>query len=234
MARRYSEPLALDEISVGISACIENIKALTEDADILLSAGRTARALTCFLVADQENGKVSVLYWMPAIDPSDKKQWRVQWNLFRSHQSKAAAASIGAVQPYLACSEIGQFALFANLHVGPAAEEERQRTLYVDFEERNRGWSSPQNTPVDFVKRFRELVRMGLHRRLVEQKRGLYSVKALEIRREVFCPGIHPIGSQGTDPHALAAQLAQEARIRNERFTERLAQESFDVSPICV
>lgn len=234
MARRFSGPLTLDEISVGISACIGNIKALTEDADILLSVDRTARALTCLLVADQENGKVSVLYWMPAIDTSDKKQWQVQWKRFRSHQSKAAAASIGAVQPYLADSEIGQFALYANLHGGPAAEEERQRTLYVDFEERNRGWSSSQNTPVDFVIHFRELVRMGLHRRLVEQKRGLYSVKALEIRREVFWPGIHPVDSQGTDPDAVASQLAQESRVRNERFTARLAQEGFDVSPICV
>jgi AbiV family abortive infection protein len=234
MARRYAGPLSLDEISVGISACIDNIKALTEDADILISTGRAARALNCLLVADQENGKVSVLYWMPAIDPSDKKQWQVQWKWFRSHQSKAAAAFTGAVQPYLADSEIGQFALFANLQVGPAAEEERQRTLYVDFEEGNRGWSSPLNIPAAFVKRFRAIVQESLHRRLVERERGLYSPKALEIRREVFWPGIHPIDSQGTDPHALAAQLAQEARIRNERFTERLAQEGFDVSPICV
>lgn len=234
MARRYTGPLNLDEICAGISTCVDNINVLVNDADILLSADRTARALTCLLVAQQEDGKVSVLYWMPAVDPSDKKQWQMLWKAFRSHHSKATSASISTVQPFLTDSQLSQFLPFASLRVGPAAEDVRQRTLYVDFEESNRSWSSPQNTPVEFVKRFRELVRMGLRRRLVEQKRGLYSVKALAIRREVFSPGIRSIDSPGTNPDTLLALLVQEAGTRNDRFVERLAQEGFDVSPICV
>jgi AbiV family abortive infection protein len=223
MAPKHPGPLTLDEISAGISACIDNIEALVGDADILLTAGRPARALTCLLVADQENGKVSILYCMPAFATNDDKSCRHSWRAFRNHRSKASAAVVGAFQPYLDETRLEGIIQWVYSSVGSAAENERQGTLYVDFDTGHRSWLTPLATSVDFVQNFQVQVRQGLARRLVERERGLYSVRVLEIRREVY--------SQVHTPTSLLDAIQWQTAL-NCQFTKRLAQEGYDVSPI--
>ncbi len=71
MARRQHGPLTIEEISSGLEACIDNVNALVLDAEVLIQAGRSTRALTCLLVAGQELGKLQFLQAMLTIDPDD-------------------------------------------------------------------------------------------------------------------------------------------------------------------
>ena len=61
MARRQHGPLSIEEISLGLEACIGNCEGLVTDAEALIKVGLPIRALTLLLVAGQELGKVIYL-----------------------------------------------------------------------------------------------------------------------------------------------------------------------------
>ena len=132
MARRQHGPLTIEEISKGLGACVDNINALVLDAEALLQADRPARALTCLLVAGQEMGKVQFLQAMLTFESDDLDRWKEIWKAFYNHRSKAAGGLLGLLGPTTPSSVVGPIVVELNAGIGGTAEEERNRTLYVD------------------------------------------------------------------------------------------------------
>lgn len=232
MARRQHGPLSIEEISLGLGACIDNLSALAADAEVLIQAGRPTRALTCLLVAGQEIGKIQLLNAMLTFNNDDSDRWKRIWKSFYSHKDKAAGGLLGLMDPHTSTEEIGHLVVLLNAVIGGTAEEERNRTLYVDFDDRSRSWSSPISGGPELASTLMPLTKQALDRLLSSRKVGLHSPKALTIIREVWAsvPILDtPDPNDPADP-AIAAKYYQESLARNEIIRQRLTAEGFDMS----
>lgn len=232
MARRQHGPLSIEEISQGLEACIDNIEALVGDAEVLLSAGRATRALTCLLVAGQELGKVQILNATLTFDNDNLDRWKRTWNSFYNHKDKAAGGLLGLTDPGTSAEEIGHLSIMLNAVIGGTAEEERNRTLYVDFDDQNRTWLSPMSEKSDMASALLPLTKNTLDRLLGNRKAGLHSPKVLTIIREVYAsePQLDvPDPNEPADP-VRAAEFYQQNLDKVEVIRHRLADEGFDLS----
>ena len=231
MPRRQHGPLTPEQISRGLEACIDNVSALVLDAEVLIQAGRPTRALTCLLVAGQELGKTQYLQAMLTFDVNDSDQWKRIWKAFYNHKSKASGGLLSLMDPNTSASKIGRAAIL-NSAIGGTAEEERNRTLYVDFDDRDRSWSSPIGDESDITASLLQLTKQTLIRLLENRQVGLHSPIALEIIREVFAsnPILDvPDPKAPADP-AVLAKFYQESLARNEIIGQRLRECGFDIA----
>ena len=183
--RKYRGKLSLEQIAEGIVTCLENARALVEDATTLLKAQRYPRALTCLLVADQELGKVHVLLAMARIYPSKQIHWSDKWKSFRSHEIKAAHAVVNTFPDHARTSPDNLLPMVLDSCVKvPTDEELRQASLYVDFSAKDRDWLSPLKITRGMVDtRLKSTVAI-LERLEGFANMGLFSVKALRIQHE--------------------------------------------------
>lgn len=233
MARRQHGPLTIEEISQGLEACIDNVSGLVADADVLIQAGRQTRALTCLLVAGQELGKLQLLQAMLTFDPNDSDRWKRVWKSFYNHKSKAAGGLLSFMDPNTPASEIGRMTILLNAIIGGTAEEERNRTLYVDFDDRERSWSSPISRGATLAADLLTMTQRALARLLSDRNIGLHSVRALQVIREVCAsnpiPDDHMDPNEPADP-AVLAKFYQESLDRNVIIRQRLTDEGFDMT----
>lgn len=230
MARRQHGPLTIEEISKGLGACVDNINALVLDAEALLQADRPARALTCLLVAGQEMGKVQFLQAMLTFESDDLDRWKEIWKAFYNHRSKAAGGLLGLLGPTTPSSVVGPIVVALNAGIGGTAEEERNRTLYVDFEDKDRCWSSPLNDRPNIAPQLLWLTHQALTQLLANREIGLHSPKALTIIREVCVSNPIPDVQETADPAIASAAYYQENLARNEIIRQRLTEEGFDLT----
>ena len=183
--KKYCGALSLEEIAEGIDACLQNARALVKDASVLLRARRYPRALTCLLVANGELGKVDVIGAMARIHPKKQVLWADIWKSFRNHKSKGAHAAMQTVPDQLRISFASVFpAILGAARIASLGEEHRQASLYVDFSESGRRWTSPLNIDRATVKQHLEFTRKVLERLENCQKLGFFSVQALNIQHE--------------------------------------------------
>lgn len=231
MARRQYSPLNIGEISQGIEACIDNFGDLVKDAEVLIQADRPTRALTCLLVAGQELGKILYLNHMLTIKDDDLDGWTRIWRSFYNHKHKAAGGLLGLLDPSTSVEEIGRLGIFFNAVLGGTAEEERNRTLYVDFDNQTRSWLSPLGGKSEMVSALLPLNQKKLEQLLSDRESGLHSPKALVIIREVCVsnPVDAPDPNSPADP-VIAAEYYQELLARNGKIRKRLAEQDFDLS----
>jgi len=183
--KKYRGRLSVEQIAEGITACLQNARALVEDAITLLKAQRAPRALTCLLAADQELGKVHVLLAMARIHPGKQVHWTDKWKSFRSHEIKAAHAVMDTFPNHMRTSPNKILPMALDSFVkAPSDEELRQASLYVDFSVQDGGWLSPLKIGKDMVnKRLKSTVAI-LERLESFANMGLFSVKALRIQHE--------------------------------------------------
>ena len=231
MARRQHGPLTVEEISKGLEACIDNASALVLDAEVLMQAGRPTRALTCLLVTGQELGKILYLQAMLTIGPNDADRWKQIWKAFYNHSSKASGGLLALLDPNTSVSEVGQSA-YLNSMLGGTAEQERNRTLYVDFDDRDRSWSAPIGNGSNMAGPLLHLTQQALAPLLSNRQVGLHSPIALEIIREVFTsnPILDVPDSKAPADPVILAKLLQESLDRNEIIGQRLRERGFDIA----
>lgn len=232
MARRQHGCLTTEEISQGLEACVDNVSALFTDSEVLLQANRPIRALTCLLVAGQELGKIQYLNAMLTIGDGDTDRWRQIWKAFYNHKSKAAGGLLSLMDPKTPASELAQITIALNSGIGGTAEDERNRTLYVDFDDQRRSWTSPLSDGPKMALSLFLLTKPVVDRLLASKESGLHSTKALTIIREVYAsnpiPDI-PEPNEPADPAKLA-KFSQETFARMDIIRQRLAEEGFDLS----
>ena len=189
--KNYSGRLSLEEIAEGIAACLQNARALVKDASVLLRARRHPRALTCLLLANEELGKVDVLGAMARIGPQEQARWADTWKSFRSHKFKEAHAAIQTTPDQLRTSFDSIFsAAPVAFRIASLGEESRQASLYVDFSESGRRWTSPLDIDRATVKRHLAFTRTALKRLEYYHKLGFFSVQALSIQHEEMSAAI--------------------------------------------
>ena len=183
--KKYRGRLSLEQIAEGIGCCLQNGRALVEDAVTLLNAGRSPRALTCLLAADQELGKIHVLLAMARIHPSKQFHWADKWNSFRSHEIKIAHAGMDALPNHARTSPDNILPMALHSHVkAPRHEQLRQASLYVDFSAEDGAWLSPLMITRHTVStRLKSTVAI-LERLEGFAKMGFFSIKALRIQHE--------------------------------------------------
>jgi AbiV family abortive infection protein len=183
------------------------------------------------LVAGQELGKTLYLQAMLTFEASDSDRWKRICKGFYDHNSKASGGLLGLMGPNTSASEIGQAAII-NAAIGGTAEEERNRTLYVDFDDRDRSWLSPIRDGSDMATSLLKLTQQALARLLSNREVGLHSPKALGIIREVYAsnPILDiPDANTPADPATLA-EFYQESLERNEIIRQRLSDEGFNLT----
>ena len=230
MARRQHGPLTIEEISKGLKACIDNVSDLVLDAEVLIQARRSTRALTCLLVAGQELGKIHYLQAMPTFDLDDSARWKQFWSGFYNHKSKAASGLLALLGSSTSAQEVGRLALVLNAGIGGSAEDERNRTLYVDFEDKARLWSSPLPDSSGFTTRLLDLTRRALAHILGDRDAGLQSPKALKIIQDVCASNQILDPGETDDPTAEITEYTRKLFARNEFIRERLTAEGFDLN----
>ena len=229
--------LSPEELSSGISACLDNSLSLYEDAELLLRADRPARALTCLLTSGQEMGKVNVLLSMASISPENESLWAKGWQKFYSHRYKAASGFMG-VFPSMHDPEGTldyEFAIgiqFANQKAGPAAEEWRQESLYVGFLDGTREWASPLTITRQSLNRLKSSTKINLMILLDNRDKGLFSPRALEIRREVFSDLVCRTPPKGEPDFSETVRMVGEARGLYAQYERRLKEEGYDITDV--
>lgn len=189
LCQKYKGHLSIDQIAEGISACIENAAQLYDDGLALLNANRHPRAMSLFISAMEEVGKVSVLCAMSRIPSSNQALWADFWGDFRSHENKGTRAFIhtfpdeGRQYPAL----IG-VAANMQFELAPLGERFRQAGLYVDFLAGDKCWMSPSDVPRTDAESWKRRLETALTRVQQQAELGLFSAKALEIQRDVYGP----------------------------------------------
>jgi AbiV family abortive infection protein len=189
--KKYRGRLSPEQIAEGIAACLQNARALVEDAKVLVRAKRHPRALTCLLAAKQELGKVDVLGAMARIDDQKQEHWADLWKSFHSHVVKGTYAAVQTTPDQLRGSFGSVFAAIpGSFQIASSEEELRQASLYVDFSERRRCWTSPLSTDPAAVEKHLESTQKVLERLEHYQNSGLFSAQALKIQHEELSAAI--------------------------------------------
>jgi len=123
--------LDLNTAAKGLTACYRNANSLLEDARILATHGRYARANTLTVIALEELGKIPDLFDVATNPQNHKHNWREFWKRFISHKPKQAKIiNYGkgtSILPQIPYSDFLPTNLEEKLNVF------KQRTLYVDF-----------------------------------------------------------------------------------------------------
>ena len=229
MARRQHGALNLEEISLGLEACIDNVGGLVGDANLLLDGNRPIRALTCLLVAGQELGKVQNLLHMSTISPEDSDGWKRFWRNFFNHKNKAAGGLLALLDPSTPADEVGRWGILFNSLLGGTAEQERTRTLYVDLDSETRSWVSPMSVTPELAETLLRVTEQAWERLMAARESGLHSLKALTIIQEV-CASVPIVGPDPESPADAveAAEYYEKLLSRNEIIRERRTQNGFD------
>lgn len=184
----YRGPLSIPEIAKGMQACIENARAQYESGKLLLAKDRRGEAISAFLVAQQEAGKVWILRRMALLDEAEDKEWKACWRDFRHHSAKNLSAQqiMAALEYPPEDGSVFWSLLEFDRDNSETLEQARQAALYVDFIGEDREWW----TPDDLTSKIAELAerRTGnlLNHLIAEQEVGLLSCRALQVYREEF------------------------------------------------
>lgn len=209
---RPKGPLDPEEISAGIASCIKNAEELINDGDVLLESGRRTRALTCYLIANEELGKVELLNMMAKTNPDSEKGWKARWRQFRSHETKQAFSVVEQVVERGRALGLDAVKGMENVlaDVTPALKQLREDTLYVDFAVEDRRWLSPERFDGDWpLTEARALAVWGL--RHVKAEALTYTPQGLRIRLEAYAPLIDALD-------ALPPKVAQTRRQEIDRL----------------
>lgn len=188
LVERYSGALSLEQISTGISACIENALDLFGDAMLLYEHKRHARALSLLLTSLQEAGKVALLRQMTLHSSKDQQAWSHLWKRFRNHETKDAFGQSAKItrdalgNPGEAFLQQGRY----NKTTAPAKEKIRQFGQYVDFIKKDDKWWSPREVTSGIVELVIDDVVVALYKLYREREMGLFSAPALLVYREEF------------------------------------------------
>lgn len=187
--KNYRGALSLEEIAEGIAACLQNARALVRDATVLMWLRRYPRALTCLLVANEELGKFYIIGTMASIPHERQDQWKMQWKKFLKHSAKGTAAAMESLPEQFRISlEVAFHAFPIFAQTASSMENLRQASLYVDFSERDRRWTSPSNINRVTVKNHLSSTRAVLKKLEYVQQLGFCSVQALRIQHEELSP----------------------------------------------
>lgn len=185
---RQSGYLTLEQISTGISACIDNALDLFRDAIVLHHHKCYARALSLLLTSLQEAGKVTLLVQMSLLPPNDQKKWSQIWKRFHDHETKDAFGQSAKINQETNGNPGEAFwqQVAYKKKVAPAKEKIRQFALYVDFIKRDKAWWSPREITPSVVEQAIDDVVTALYTLYREREMGLFSVAAIKIHREEF------------------------------------------------
>jgi AbiV family abortive infection protein len=189
LCQKYKGHLSLVQLAEGIVACIGNADQLYDDGLALLNANRYPRALSLFIAAMEELGKVSVLCSMCRIPTNNQALWADFWSDFRSHENKSTRAFIHAFpDESRRFPELMGAAANMQFELAPLSERLRQAGLYVDFLADNKQWMTPSDLPRSEAESWRRRIESALSRVRHQAGLGLFSQRALEIQREVYGP----------------------------------------------
>ncbi len=185
---RYSRHLSLEQISIGISSCIDNALNIFGDAMILHRHKRYPRALALLLTSIQEAGKVSLLRQMSLLSSKDQKEWSRLWKRFRDHKTKDARGQSTKINQDVKGDPGEAFwqQCVYNKTFAPAKEKIRQCALYVDFISKDCAWWSPSEITAELVEHAIDDVVAALYMLYHDREMGLFSVPALRIYSEEF------------------------------------------------
>lgn len=187
LLERHNNPITIEQIADGITITLVNARQLYEDAAALRQLGRHARSQALLIAAMEELGKVAVLASMSRIPKNNQKLWADAWQSFRNHEHKSTCAF---TQTYAdearAFPSLIATAAMQQLSLASICERLRQYGLYVDFHAGEKCWLSPSEINADDVGIWNDRVEVVLSRTEAFYDAGLYSVKALEIQREVY------------------------------------------------
>ena len=73
------------------------------------------------------------------------------WKAFYDHKTKAEAGLLALLDPSTPAKEVGELWVKFKVETAGMAEEERNRSLYVDFDTKNRSWTSPASGEPEMV-----------------------------------------------------------------------------------
>ena len=145
----WTKPIGPAPYARGVSVCLGNARDLLDDAVVLLSHGRNARAVALAILALEEGDKVRQLFLLTHMGSDDASK---QWEAFRNHRPKLSASLSLLTHGTFSLHQL-KWAALKPRGIGGAefgelphlADVLKERCLYADFL-RDGLWSVPGRT----------------------------------------------------------------------------------------
>jgi AbiV family abortive infection protein len=216
--QRFCGTLTIEEIQEGIDVCFRNATSLCDDARLLFEHKRWSRSFALSIAVLEETGKVVVLHSMVEIPNSRPKVWKQHWHEARRHSMKTSYGRTPTWHDEL-YSQIG--AQFASDDLDERLLERlRQGALYVDFDQDDRGWRTPDEITEDMAEKQLSRAMKSLSQCKYYRQRGLFDTVWLKRRAEICSPVYHnydEVPATGADRAEFAVKLLE---LRKRFFLE--------------
>jgi len=138
ISSKCSKPISTEELSKGYCKSFYNAVRLIEDGGILLRNDRFLSALNCFRLGLEELAKAHLVINASTFNESDEEKWEWFWKAFSDHKEK------GRILEYelhwKSDSDKNKFHDIVNSLI-----EQRLESIYVQFDERNEKFLSPED-----------------------------------------------------------------------------------------
>jgi AbiV family abortive infection protein len=221
---RFNDRLTVPEIAAGADATIANMDGLVTAARALTAASSFGPAFALSVMTLEEAGKLHVLRAMCQRGGIPETKWRQLWASFRSHQYKSSSGLMDCYPDDIRGDQEAILELALN-HQATAGrvEEDRQWSLYVDFDPATRTWNRPSEFDRQRADETLAQAEVAVQRAKNHQGAGLFSVGALSLMRELYEPFFR--GLLTRDEPVSAGEVAQLVLPVHREYFRRLLEE---------
>ena len=139
MARfhRYEGPLSKPKTAEAIGLCLKNSDELIQDARLLFTHGRYARAFALAIVSLEEVGKIPMLTRALSFHAMETHQWKHFWKRFRSHvEKRQLTAGLYSISTGSGSAHLILVRWMKERHWEKETEALKQMAFYVDASSR--------------------------------------------------------------------------------------------------
>jgi len=187
MAHEKPGYLSPKELKEGIDLCVQNIRDIIQECNLLLSNGKAARALALSISAIEEMGKINVLRSINRLPKNKQKLLSLEWKKYFDHQYKSSLGFFQTV-PDENRTTIESILLSAFLVREQAAmtEEIRQMALYTGYSLKKKKWHSPRIVDYDSANEYLQKASTAFERIEKMEELGLFDTDVLELEREMY------------------------------------------------
>jgi AbiV family abortive infection protein len=136
---KFNEPVNTDILAEGICACYDNAERLTEEAEILINAGKFLGAFNSLCLAEEELIKTHLLTQGVTYENKEKDKWKWLWKSFYDHREKIRILEYEF--HWSSYEDKAEFERRVNL-----AREQRENATYVNFDYKQKRFILPEES----------------------------------------------------------------------------------------
>lgn len=181
MHKHPSTKLSPDQVEKGMLACLKNACDKCESADILFNSGKYDSAISLYVIAIQELGKMKVILSIGKRSKDINYNLSIKWKDFYTHSYKdiQAIVSVLGVLGDSTREIVSKYLSYLESEGLTFPESNRIASLYVDFNHKSQQWKIPGND-FDMAQKMKIFAGTYISSALKEREKGFLSKEYLE------------------------------------------------------